>query len=156
MLPASGEGSAMPRGDAIAPQSRAEAMAAPAPERTPPAAAATGIPAPDAVAATPLVQPSSVSPATETRELLQHGDSLLRIGDVASARLFYERASAAGDGWAALRLGATFDPAFLERLGLGKLQSDPAAAKLWYSRAVELGVIEAKRQLNGLETRQGK
>jgi len=96
------------------------------------------------------------SSAAEAKELLEHGDALLRTGDVASARLFYERASAAGDGWAALRLGATFDPAFLERLGLGKLQSDPAAARLWYSRAVELGVMEAKRQLNGLETRQGK
>jgi hypothetical protein len=116
----------------------------------------TGVPAPDAVAVTPLTQPNSASTAAETKELLQHGDSLLRTGDVASARLFYERASAAGDGWAALRLGATFDPAFLERLGLGKLQSDPAAARSWYNRAVELGVMEVKRQLNGLETRQGK
>ena len=146
----------MPRTDAFAPQARAEAVAPPGPERTPAAPAAAAVLAPDAVAATPLAQPSSGSPATEARELLQHGDSLLRIGDVASARLFYERASAAGDGWAALRLGATFDPAFLERLGLGKLQSDPAAARSWYNRAVELGVMEARRQLNGLESRQGK
>jgi len=30
------------------------------------------------------------------------------------------------------------------------------AAPAWYSRALELGVIEAKRQLNGLEARQGR
>jgi len=155
VLPPSGEGSTMPN-DAFASQARAEAAAPPAPEPRSAGATATAVPPPDAVGATTLAQPSSASSAAEAKELLQHGDSLLRTGDVASARLFYERASAAGDGWAALRLGATFDPAFLERLGLGKLQSDPAAARLWYSRAVELGVTEAKRQLNGLETRQGK
>ena len=67
-----------------------------------------------------------------------------------------ERAAAAGDGRAALRLGATFDPAFVERLGLGKLQANAAEARSWYNRALELGVVEAKRQLNGLEARQGK
>jgi hypothetical protein len=61
-------------------------------------------------------------------ELLDHGDSLLRNGDVASARLLYERGAGAGDGRAALHLEATFDPEFLGRLGLGKLQADPAEA----------------------------
>jgi hypothetical protein len=54
-----------------------------------------------------------------------------------------------------LRLGASFDPAF-ERPGLGKLQFDAAEARSWYSRAVDLGVIEAKRQLSLDETKQGK
>jgi TPR repeat protein len=88
-------------------------------------------------------------------ELLDHGDALLRNGDVASARLFYERAAGAGDGRAALRLGATFDPEFLGRLGLGKLQANPAEARSWYSRARELGAADTKRQLNSLDTRQG-
>ncbi|MBV9687458.1 MAG: hypothetical protein JO096_09635 [Alphaproteobacteria bacterium] len=156
VLAPSGEGSALSSDSGLGSQARAEASVPPTPDRRPAAAAAAGVPAPDATAAITLAQPSSASPAAERRELLQHGDSLLRTGDVASARLFYERAAAAGDGWAALRLGATFDPAFLERLGLGKFQSDPASARSWYSRAVELGVMEAKRQLNGLETRQGK
>jgi TPR repeat protein len=89
-------------------------------------------------------------------ELLEHGDTLLRNGDVASARLFYERAAGAGDARAALRLGATFDPEFLARLGLGKLQANPAEAQSWYSRARDLGIVDAKRQINSLETRQGK
>jgi TPR repeat protein len=89
-------------------------------------------------------------------ELLAHGDSLLRNGDVASARLFYERAAGAGDGRAALRLGASFDPEFLGRLGLGKLQANPAEARLWYSRARDLGAVDAKPRLNSPETRQRK
>jgi len=153
-LPSPAVGPAMPRDDALPSKARVETLVPPASENRPAAAAAA---TPDAAAATKApVQPASALSAAEARELLQHGDSVLRTGDVASARLFYERASAAGDGWAALRLGATFDPTFLERLGLGKLQSDAVAARAWYSRALELGVIEAKRQLNGLEARQGR
>jgi TPR repeat protein len=87
---------------------------------------------------------------------LEHGDSLLRTGDVVSARLFYERAAAAGDGRAALRAGATFDPVFLRLAGLGNVQADPAAARSWYNRAVDLGVTDAKRQLDTLPTTQGR
>ncbi|MGB9645149.1 MAG: hypothetical protein WCB44_08485, partial [Stellaceae bacterium] len=91
----------------------------------------------------------------ELTQLLDHGDALLRDGDVASARLFYERAADAGDAQAALRLGATYDPEFLGRLGFSKLQANPAEARSWYSRALELGAVDAKRQLNSLATRQG-
>jgi TPR repeat protein len=88
--------------------------------------------------------------------LLEHGDALVQIGDIASARLFYERAATAGNGRAALRLGATFDPAFLERAGLHNLKGDAAAARSWYGRALDLGTAEAKQQLNSLENRQGR
>jgi len=54
------------------------------------------------------------------------------------------------------RLGATFDPEFLGRLGLDKLQANPAEARSWYSRARDLGAIDAKPQPNSFETRQGK
>ena len=111
---------------------------------------------PNSPAATALAPPISGLSKAELTELLHHGDTLLRIGDISSARLFYERAADAGDGRAALRLGATFDPEFLGRLGLGKLQADPAEARSWYSRARDLGEIDAKRRLNSLETRQGE
>ncbi len=82
------------------------------------------------------------SSAAEISELLAQGDSRLSSGDVASARMFYERAAAAGDGRAALRLGATFDPAFLRRAGLRKVQGDAAKAQSWYSYAADRGAIE--------------
>lgn len=117
---------------------------------------AVAAPMPSAVAASPLARPDPVISSAELSELVQHGDSLLRTGDVASARLFYERAAGGGDGGAALRLGATFDPAFLGRLGFGKRLADVAAARSWYSRALDLGAAEAKNQLNSLDARQGK
>jgi hypothetical protein len=38
--------------------------------------------------------------------------------DIASARLFYERAADAGNGRAALRMGESFDRAFLDSIGV--------------------------------------
>jgi hypothetical protein len=155
-LPPPAEEPAISGDDALPRRAQAEALASQAPQNTPAALADAAVPAPTPVASTALTQPASGLSPSEIRELSQHGDSLLRIGDVASARLFYERAAAAGDGRAALRLGATFDPALLERLGVGKLQADAAEARSWYNRALDLGAIEAKPQLKGLETRQGK
>jgi hypothetical protein len=120
------------------------------------ALANTPVAASTSPAAIALAPPTSGFSSAEITELLDHGDSLLRNGDVASARLFYERGAGAGDGRAALRLGATFDPEFLGRLGHGKLQANPAEAQSWYSRARDLGAVDAKRQLNSLEARQGK
>jgi hypothetical protein len=129
-----------------------------------PAAAAPPSPAaaaPPSPAATVPSSQASFGPvpglsAAEIGELLEHGDSLLRTGDIVSARLFYERAAAAGDGHAALRVAATFDPDFLSRLGLGKVQADTAEARFWYSRAIELGAADARRQLDKISTGQGR
>jgi hypothetical protein len=134
---------------ALAPSPAAGSNAAP--DRETPAAAS---PAVEALPSLPSSNP--ILSAAEMSELLKHGDDLLQIGDIASARLFYERAAIAGNGRAALRLGATFDPAFLERAGLRNLKGDVAAARSWYSRALDLGLAEAKRQLDTLENRQGR
>jgi hypothetical protein len=131
-------------------------LASKAPADTPVVPANARVPAPNAPAAIGLAPPVSGFSGTAMAELLAHGDSLLRNGDIASARLFYERAAGAGDGRAALRLGATFDPEFLGRLGLDKLQANPAEARSWYSRARDLGAVDAKPQPNSFETRQGK
>jgi len=79
------------------------------------------------------------------------GDRFLSEGDIASARLFYERAADAGDGSAALRLGATFDPGFLGRAGVRGTAGDPAQASSWYYRARDLGNAAAGDQLKTLE-----
>jgi hypothetical protein len=133
-----------------------QVLASKAPTDTPAAPPNAPVLAPTPPAAVAPAPPTSGSSRAEMAELLAHGDSLLRNGDVASARLFYERAAGAGDGRAALRLGATFDPEVLGRLGLGRLQANPAEARSWYSRARDLGAVGVKTQLNSLETRQGK
>ena len=99
----------------------------------------------------PPAQPRSDS--LETASLLERGDRLFGMGDVTSARLFYERAAEAGDGQAALRLGETYDPTFLERAKLRAIKGDLKAAASWYRRAKELGVVEADILLNGLQTK---
>jgi TPR repeat protein len=76
-------------------------------------------------------------------QLLDRGDRLFTTGDLASARLFYERAADAGSGQAALRLGESYDPAFLKRIQLRSVPGDAELAISWYRRAQELGVPEA-------------
>ena len=96
----------------------------------------------------PPAQPRSSS--LETASLLESGDRLFGMGDVISARLFYERAAEAGDGQAALRLGETYDPTFLERAKLRAIKGDLKAAAFWYRRATELGIVEADILLKGV------
>jgi hypothetical protein len=97
--------------------------------------------------------PSSRLTAAEISELLRQGDAHLHNADVTSARLFYERAAAAGDGRGAVRLGATFDPAFLQRAGLRNVQGNMAEAQSWYHRAVDLSSARDPRQLDSIEAK---
>jgi len=108
----------------------------------------------------PVAPPAPAQPsaaprlsATELATFLGRGDALLRAGDIASARLFYERAAEAGDGTAALQLGATFDPLFLLRARVRGIAADPERAYSWYRRARDRGVAEAEGRMKDLETR---
>ena len=89
--------------------------------------------------------------AEEIAALLARGDRVLSSGDVTSARLFFERAANAGAGLAAVRLGQTFDPVFLERARLRGVRADLGAALSWYRRARDLGAAEAEAALRALE-----
>lgn len=77
-------------------------------------------------------------------EIVSRGDEVFRIGDIASARLYYERAADAGDGQAALRLGQTYDPLFLVRVGFKGMPGNLKLALQWYRTARELGVNQAE------------
>lgn len=134
------------------------AMARTAQPVRPDIAPATPGPAQTALAVVPTKTGAQIPaalrmPDRQLAELLARGDEFLRSGDIASARLFYERAADAGDGQAALRMGATFDPTFLASAGLRNLRGDPAKARLWYHRALGLGASEAQPHLNNLETK---
>jgi TPR repeat protein len=88
----------------------------------------------------------------ETTPLLEQGNRLFAVGNIASARLFYERAADSGDGQAALRLGETYDPAFLQRTQL-RVAGNRALAVYWYRRARELGTSEAEILLKDAQNR---
>jgi TPR repeat protein len=95
--------------------------------------------------------PSNQQRQAEIAALVARGDAFLSAGDIVSARLFYERAADGGDGVAALRLGATFDPGFLSRTSIRGAPSDPAQASSWYRRALDLGNSAAQEALRDLE-----
>jgi len=123
--------------------------AAPAAPRAPDASA----PAETSVGAKPTAPSETRLSAAETAALVSRGDAAFSVGDVASARLFYERAADAGNGDAALRLGESYDPNFLERAKLRAIKGDSKAAVFWYRRAKELGIAEADILLKGIQTK---
>ena len=92
-------------------------------------------------------------PAEQITALLTRGDAFVRTRDIASARLFYERAADAGNGRAALRMGESFDRAFLDSIGIYRMIGDRQVALSWYRRARDLGDTEAAQLLNKLEPR---
>lgn len=83
----------------------------------------------------------------EIEILVKRGRDFIANGDLAAARLVLRRAANAGDAQAALLLGTTFDPATFEKLQVIGAAPDPAEARNWYQRAIELGSVEAERRL---------
>jgi hypothetical protein len=142
------------------PNDQTETIATPAPQPTSarsvgtaPATAVATTASPQESEPTPP-QPAAVQPHLATAEvaaLVKRGDDLVGVGDIASARLFYERAVEAGDGRAALRMGATFDPAFLDRAGIRSVAGNQQEALSWYRHARDLGEAEAVRRLGVLK-----
>jgi hypothetical protein len=130
----------------------AEPAPQPAPAAEPPApavvtAAPPPPPPPAAIPATP--KPSSIAESV----LLERGDRLLALGDIASARLLYETAAASGSARGALLVGRTLDPAYLRSLGTRGVAGDPARAADWYEKAAKLGDDSATAHLEALERR---
>jgi hypothetical protein len=109
---------------------------------------------PPRIAAAPVETPAAKPPAAPgTDDLVARGTELLATGDIAAARLFFERAAEAGDGHAALLVGITLDPAFLAQVGVRGMRGDAAAAATWYRRARELGEPDAQRCIDSLAAR---
>lgn len=132
-----------PRGSAP-PTSPVPMESAPSPDRNPSQQVPPAASPPPSLPQSPNKEPLS---AADIAALVARGDGFLSAGDIASARLFYERAADAGNGSAALRLGATFDPGFLSRVGIRSTAGDPARAASWYRRARDLGEAAAAERL---------
>jgi TPR repeat protein len=85
--------------------------------------------------------------------LVAQGERYLAQADVVSARLLFRRAAEAGFAMAAVRLGATYDPAELSRLGTESVAADEAEARKWYERARAMGAPDAEDRLARLGRR---
>jgi len=75
------------------------------------------------------------SSAADLESYISRGDQLVANGDVAGARVFYQRAAEYGSAIAAQRLGATYDPKILAQARLPALLANEDAARLWYKLA---------------------
>jgi hypothetical protein len=82
--------------------------------------------------------------------LIARGDQLLATGDIAAARLFYQRAAEHGSGLAATAAGRTFDPLFLAAAHARGIRGDAASAAAWYRRAASAGDPQAPLRLERL------
>jgi hypothetical protein len=91
--------------------------------------------------------------AKELNVLLARGNTLVATGDLAAARLVLQRAAEAGNARAAFMLAETYDPIVLEKLGELGLASNVAMARIWYSKAKDLGSEGAPECLERLARR---
>ena len=85
--------------------------------------------------------------------MIERGRLLARHGDIASARLLFERAADAGSGRAALLMGETYDPEILAGMRVMGARGDLAKARQWYTRASELGMTVAAERLRAMAER---
>jgi hypothetical protein len=133
------------------PQPKAVASIGPSVSATPDKGA-TGSTARSTPPRTPAA-PVRTEEQRRTLRFVAKGNELLSEGDVATARLYYQRAVDAGLDEGALAMAATFDPAELANLGALGLQGDTQTARRWYERARELGAPEAGERLRRLGER---
>jgi TPR repeat protein len=78
---------------------------------------------------------------------MKRAKGLIAIGDIAPARLLLERAADAQEASAALLLAQTYDPAVLGKSDMRSITPDPAAARIWYQKAAQLGSLDARQRL---------
>jgi Bacterial SH3 domain len=89
--------------------------------------------------------------ATRVDDLIAHGQKMIDVGYLAGARAYFKRAAEAGSGEAALKLGATYDPDFIDGIGALGVKADLNEARVWYERAKQLGIEGAEAKLKALK-----
>ncbi|WP_119059973.1 sel1 repeat family protein [Dichotomicrobium thermohalophilum] len=92
----------------------------------------------------------ALSPETEAA-MIQRAESMLQTRDVSGARNIYLFLVRKGSGKAAFGLARTYDPAYVEEIGVAGMDAaDLEKAKKWYERAALLGHKEAQERLKVL------
>jgi hypothetical protein len=95
--------------------------------------------------------PSSADDASDIAAKMKIGAELMANGDIAAARMMFERTAEAGNAAGAFALAETYDPVMLRRLRLrGGVAPDVALARRWYERARDLGSIAAPERISRL------
>ena len=84
---------------------------------------------------------------------LARANALIASGDVAAARLVLRHPADSGEAQAAMLLAETYDPSFLEKLGVHGFVPNVAMAREWYEKARKFGAAEATRRLEVLASK---
>jgi TPR repeat protein len=115
---------------------------------------AAGVIADAAIPLAPVEPPEGDAPPRRSTVVLlvERGDQMLATGDVASARLFYERAAAQGSAAAAAAVGKTLDPLYLRERGVRGVPGNADQAEAWYRKATDAGDDEARLLLMDLQS----
>src|SRR6516162_2559238 len=71
--------------------------------------------------------------------------------DIEAARAALSRLVEGGNAWAAVDLGSTYDPNFLNALDVRSFPADATKARAWYQMAQQMGSTEAVGLLESLE-----
>jgi hypothetical protein len=126
----------------------------PAPlDASPPPASRPPVPA----ASLPPVREPPPAALTEDQKraltFVVRGRAQAQQGNIAAARLFYQRAAEANLAEGALALAGTYDPAELAAMGVAGVLPDIALARRWYEKARDLGAREAEERLRRLSSR---
>ena len=98
------------------------------------------------VAVKSLFTPAPVREAADsaaTVALVVRGNRLLADRDIGGAQLVFAHAAAGGSAAAATGLAKTYDPRYLETIGVRDAAPDPSIAAAWYRQAISLGDKEA-------------
>lgn len=85
----------------------------------------------------PAEKPAQV--ASPAAELVRKGDILLKVGDLAAARQFYQEAFDQGALEGAIGAAKSYDPAVYAELNVQGLEPDRAKALDWYKKAGAAG-----------------
>ena len=88
----------------------------------------------------------------EIAGLIDRGDALLDLGDLAGARLFYRRAAGRGSAEGAMRMGMTFDPVYFARTGVLGTRPRIEDALEWYRKAIAMGSQPAEARMTTLRS----
>ena len=73
--------------------------------------------------------PAAAAVSAQVTVLMARAEEFLALGDIAAARLLYERAAESGSGRAMTALGKTYDPEVLDRTKAVGIRPNPAASR---------------------------
>lgn len=93
---------------------------------------------------------ASITITPEMEALFQRGRLAMEKGQIAGARLIYQRLANQGHAEAAFALAETYDARILRRMAVYGIQPDTALARKYYELARDLGIEKAEQRLSVL------